>query len=219
MTGTLVSDAANGTPRIFRYSTSGSTRWEISSIGSESGSDSGSQLFFTRFSDAGAYKDIAISITRDFGSVAIGLNNDRGATFAVNSQVTTRPTQIISMAASQTADALQVQNSASAVVWNVTAAGDSTVQTVFCNGLLVPAISDRAFGNSLLTLTASGGGTGRIVTFGGSAMSPASGDRVIGIANGTAPTSNPTGGGILYAEAGALKWRGSSGTVTTIAAA
>jgi hypothetical protein len=36
---------------------------------------------------------------------------------------------------------------------------------------------------------------------------------------GTVPTTNPTGGGILYTEAGALKYRGSSGTVTTIAAA
>ena len=35
----------------------------------------------------------------------------------------------------------------------------------------------------------------------------------------TVPTTNPSGGGILYAEAGALKWRGSSGTVTTIAVA
>jgi hypothetical protein len=33
----------------------------------------------------------------------------------------------------------------------------------------------------------------------------------------TVPTTNPTGGGILYVEAGALKYRGSSGTVTTIA--
>lgn len=33
----------------------------------------------------------------------------------------------------------------------------------------------------------------------------------------TAPSTNPTGGGLLYAESGALKWRGSSGTVTTIA--
>jgi hypothetical protein len=32
----------------------------------------------------------------------------------------------------------------------------------------------------------------------------------------TAPTTNPTGGGILYTEAGALKYRGSSGTVTTL---
>lgn len=35
----------------------------------------------------------------------------------------------------------------------------------------------------------------------------------------TAPTTNPSGGGILYVESGALKYRGSSGTVTTIAAA
>lgn len=35
----------------------------------------------------------------------------------------------------------------------------------------------------------------------------------------TAPTSNPTGGGILYVEAGALKYRGSSGTITVLAPA
>ena len=43
--------------------------------------------------------------------------------------------------------------------------------------------------------------------------------KTIHIANGTAPTANPTGGGVLYVEAGALKYRGSSGTITTIAAA
>lgn len=35
----------------------------------------------------------------------------------------------------------------------------------------------------------------------------------------TVPTSNPTGGGLIYTEGGALKYRGSSGTVTTLAAA
>lgn len=45
-----------------------------------------------------------------------------------------------------------------------------------------------------------------------------SGAVVMFIANRTtAPTTNPVGGGILYVEAGALKYRGSSGTVTTIA--
>ena len=43
--------------------------------------------------------------------------------------------------------------------------------------------------------------------------------KVIGIANGTAPTTSPAGMGQLYVEAGALKFRGSSGTITTIAAA
>lgn len=35
----------------------------------------------------------------------------------------------------------------------------------------------------------------------------------------TVPTANPTGGGLIYVEGGALKYRGSSGTVTTLAAA
>lgn len=42
---------------------------------------------------------------------------------------------------------------------------------------------------------------------------------VVAIANGTAPTTSPTGVGQLYVESGALKYRGSSGTVTTLAAA
>lgn len=43
---------------------------------------------------------------------------------------------------------------------------------------------------------------------------------VFAVANaGTVPASNPTSGGVIYVEAGALKYRGSSGTVTTIAPA
>lgn len=40
------------------------------------------------------------------------------------------------------------------------------------------------------------------------------------LANSNAvPGTNPSGGGYLYVESGALKYRGSSGTITTIAAA
>jgi hypothetical protein len=41
--------------------------------------------------------------------------------------------------------------------------------------------------------------------------------KVIGMGNSTAPTTSPAGMGQLYVEGGALKYRGSSGTVTTIA--
>ena len=47
----------------------------------------------------------------------------------------------------------------------------------------------------------------------------ASGVKVMFIADGTAPSGTPTGGGVLYVESGALKYKGSSGTVTTIAVA
>ncbi len=54
------------------------------------------------------------------------------------------------------------------------------------------------------------------VQFGGGGADFGGGTGVIGIDNASVnPTTNPTGGGILYADAGAGKWRGSSGTVTT----
>jgi hypothetical protein len=46
------------------------------------------------------------------------------------------------------------------------------------------------------------------------------GQGVVAIANAlVAPSGNPAGGGILYVEGGALKYRGSNGTVTVIAPA
>ena len=46
------------------------------------------------------------------------------------------------------------------------------------------------------------------------------GQGVVAIANATvAPSGNPAGGGILYVQDGALKYRGSKGTVTLIAPA
>jgi hypothetical protein len=38
------------------------------------------------------------------------------------------------------------------------------------------------------------------------------------LSNATTPAT-PTGGGVLYVEGGALKYKGSSGTVTVVAAA
>jgi hypothetical protein len=70
----------------------------------------------------------------------------------------------------------------------------------------------RLAGTSVLSVRNSGNvGIGTADQFGG-------GVKVVGLANATtAPASNPTGGGVLYVESGALKYRGSSGTVTTIA--
>jgi hypothetical protein len=46
------------------------------------------------------------------------------------------------------------------------------------------------------------------------------GQGVIAIGNAiVAPSVNPGGGGVLYVQGGALKYRGSNGTVTTIAPA
>jgi hypothetical protein len=61
---------------------------------------------------------------------------------------------------------------------------------------------------------------GPAVQIGSTSTQVGGGSGVLGIANaGTVPTTNPTGGGVLYASGGALLWRGSNGTVTTIASA
>ena len=85
---------------------------------------------------------------------------------------------------------------------------NATRYTISAVGVSTWAVS----GTTAMTLNASGLGLGT-ATFGTSAA------KVLAIANGTAPTTSPAGIGQLYVEAGALKFRGSSGTVTTIAAA
>lgn len=72
-------------------------------------------------------------------------------------------------------------------------------------------------GNVCLAYTGSAA-RGNVSLFG--AGSFGGGANVVFIANaGTNPSTNPTGGGILYCDGGALKYRGSSGTVTTLGVA
>jgi hypothetical protein len=82
------------------------------------------------------------------------------------------------------------------------------------NGIINSVIDTifQANGTERMRITSGGNvGIGTADQFGG-------GVKVVGLANATtAPASNPTGGGVLYVESGALKYRGSSGTVTTIA--
>jgi len=81
--------------------------------------------------------------------------------------------------------------------------------------------TDRLF--SIGNGTATGSRSDAIIilkngNFGFNGASFGGGVKTLFIANRTiAPTSNPTGGGILYCESGALKYRGTSGTTTTIA--
>lgn len=93
--------------------------------------------------------------------------------------------------------------------WTLGLQGDSTNDVQLRNAArsnVALLAEDRATAPNLSLLTSTksyGGGVG-----------------VVYIANAsTVPTSNPTGGGILYVDTGALKYRGSSGTITTIAPA
>jgi len=107
----------------------------------------------------------------------------------------------------------------------------STTQALALNGSAgSPAfsfISDadtgfaRAGANTLSLIT---GGNARMIIDAtgniliGVAIAASSAQKTINLSDGTAPTGNIVGG-IIYVEAGVLKYRGSSGTVTTLGAA
>ena len=114
-------------------------------------------------------------------------------------------------ASAQTANLQEWQDSASNVLAKVSSTGIITSTT---------GVGSNFFTNiNGTTVFATDSGT-RNVQFGSATASWGGGSTVIGIRNATtAPTTNPTSGGILYVEAGALKFMGSSGTITTIAVA
>ena len=147
------------------------------------------------------------------GSAQASINSAGGFTgygaHLMQSFVTSRIPLTIKGAASQSANLQEWQNSAGTVLASVLSSG----QIQALQGINL--VNIRSSTDSLTSILLS---TGRNVQFGSGTSSHGGGAAVIGIANATTvPTSNPTGGGILYVESGALKFRGSSGTVTTIA--
>lgn len=97
-----------------------------------------------------------------------------------------------------------------------------TTNAGFFSDALTGDFAFRSETNNILLGQGSGASTLRICatnvgigtsTFGTSAAG------VLAMANGTAPSSSPSGEGQFYVESGAAKYRGSSGTTTTLAAA
>jgi len=129
---------------------------------------------------------------------ALTLSPSSGTAATINAATSASIGVIIKGAASQSANLLELQSSTGTVIYGFDASGN---------------IARGGLTNMIIA-------TSRNIQFASGSGSFGGGGGVLGIANaGTVPSTNPTGGGVLYAEGGALKWRGSSGTVTTIAAA
>ena len=115
---------------------------------------------------------------------------------------------IVRAAASQAVDLQQWQTSNGATNTSITSNGSLDAPTAFLD-----TIYERTTFTAAIRVSAS-----KNIQLCSGTTSYGGGAAVIGITNATTvPTSNPTGGGVLYVEAGALKYRGSSGTITTIA--
>ena len=155
------------------------------------------------------------------GGIFTGQNSGFGGRVTVGSETVQGAARLVALAtsatdipfvargfASQSANLQEWQNSAGAILSRVASDG-----VIYSN--IVTFTNIRGTSDGLTALTFGGN---RNVQFGSATTSYGGGNAVIGITNATTvPSTNPTGGGVLYAEGGALKWRGSSGTVTTIA--
>jgi hypothetical protein len=118
---------------------------------------------------------------------------------------------VVRGAASQSANLQEWQNSAGTVQASVSSTG--IISSL--NGIGTPFFTNSA-GSTVIATTS---GSRNLQLF-SATLSVGGGSSVLGIANAvTAPTTDPVGGGILYSEGGALKYRGSGGAVTNIAGA
>ena len=166
-----------------------------------------------------AQNSAAVNVTAisSGGSLSVSGNIQAGLVGAALAQLTSRIGAastiglVVRAAASQTANLTEWQSSAGSVLSYVGPNGDIVLNgSAFFQGNFFRSNADSA---STFALP----GSQNMQLFSGTSAF-GGGVKVLGIANATTvPTTNPSGGGVLYVESGALKYRGSSGTVTTIA--
>lgn len=142
---------------------------------------------------------------------------------------------VLKAAASQTANIQDWQNSSGTVLANISSTGRITASRVDAPVLNVQGVNTSSVNDAIINVQ-SGFGVNwhglRIQNSPSQTIDPlaiynTSGTRIVGInkngwidlGSSTAPTANSAIGGYLFVESGALKFRGSSGTVTTIAPA
>lgn len=200
-------------------------RWKLRATSeAESGSSAGTNLEFQRYDDTGTAVDQPLRIIRSTGQVLIGGTSGTAAGLNVTRASTSPALSVSNTTPGGQAVTATLADAASAA-YQATVAGDTTNRykmhadgkTEFGPG---NAARDANWYRSSAGVMATDQWIRATQGVRINTTSVGSGVGVLAMANATTvPTTNPTAGGVLYTEAGALKYRGSSGTVTTIAAA
>ncbi|WP_328757472.1 hypothetical protein [Streptomyces sp. NBC_00271] len=199
-------------------------RWGIrANSTTESGSNAGTDFQVRRYDDTGTLLDTSIHIERSTGRIGMGgvttptaglhLQRATGQVLYLDAQATTQSAVLVN-GVDTTVKALQVQVTGDTqkrfqvlvdgtMSWSTGALASDTNFYRAAAGRLKTDTALHAGTNVLVNTTSTGGGVG-----------------VLGVANVTTlPTGTPSAGGVVYVEAGALKYKGSSGTVTVLAPA
>lgn len=189
------------------YGSDTARRWTVRAESTpETGGNAGSHFAIVRRTDAGVPIDAPFTILRTSGYVGLA-NTNPGAQLDVGSAGTN--TIRVNRASSTTDFASMTFNSAGSDRWSMQLRNDGTSN-----------LHVRDVGNSRTAMMFVGNATASNISLFGTNTAFNGGAGVLFVANGGAiPTANPVGGGYLYVETGALKYRGSNGTTTVIAPA
>lgn len=233
--------------RGVHYATGGLRRWGVEvDDTAESGGNAGSAFVLAAYADDGNPLRTSLRIPRETGDwYLLPPSSGVSQRLSIGDDATTSNVKMSVRSTLTTAMSLQVDVTTPTGPVDVLVATSETTATI-ANGFgsralfqskrgtstfdqaAVAAVRDGADNaGSLVLQTANAGamaervrvtptgnvGIGTPSAFGG-------GKGVIGLGNAvTVPTTNPSNGGILYATAGGLYWRGSAGTVTKVASA
>lgn len=172
--------------------TSGGKAWNI-----ESGGGDGPTLIVSNMTDL-----IQSTFFHGTGGVSIGTGTDPGAT------------NLLVQGTVQVTGGLQFNGASQQVGW----AGGAHVTSNGTNDLLLAAGTTSSwiyfYAASKYLAVIDNGANLKL----GTTQSPAYGNSIV-IANAPAAPNTPTSAGVIYVDAGALKYRGSSGTITVLASA
>lgn len=194
-------------PRVPDYT---NIRWALKQNNTtESGSNVGSDFQIVPFNDSGAAQTSALFIQRSTGFIGIGGVTSPGVALDIGTQSTSNVVRI-NRGVNSSNSASLILDTQGSDKWSLELHSDST-DNLHIRDKVTPSTAILiARQSTQANMTLLGGSTPG-TTWGG-------GIGVILLTNAnTTPSSNPTGGGLLYVSAGALVYRGSSGTVTTIA--
>lgn len=207
--------------------------WGVEGV-EETGSNAGADFLVRRHDDSGVELEEVIRIGRSNGRINLGKPADAMAYLARTARVTiagdggeTSGLSIMQNAPlTGTGAAIRVGTSTSSQIVFATAIGTGYDRfSITTQGTITWGNSDSALVTTLYLDTTNRLKTNATLALGGGlrvggATTEGSGVGTVSINNAsTVPTASNASGGILYVEGGALKFRGSSGTITTIAAA
>jgi hypothetical protein len=163
------------------------------------------------------------------GSITVGGAGSGFTTFGLSGTITsTKVGQVFAATSGTTSNQyIELQNTSGRMFLGIESsvsgnlATGSTAYAVILNSVAAQPLELATQNTVRLSISSAGIFTfasGGSWNFGGMAATNSSAGNHL-LANGTAPTGNPSGGYFMWAEAAALKGRGGSGTVTTIGAA